>query len=137
MAPDGWTNVTSEHSGTDHASHPSAAGGANPGAIPVGAPAAVEVYWRPGCGFCSRLLRSLEREGVVVTRRNIWDNGEALAFVRAHNRGNETVPTVDLGGAVSTNPSPSELLDEIRTSYPHLIVAADHQPGWRERLGLR
>jgi mycoredoxin len=65
---------------------------------------AVTVYWRPGCFFCSRLLRGLERDGVVVELRNIWTDDEARAFVRQHNRGNETVPTVVVGTEVWTNP---------------------------------
>ena len=34
----------------------------------------------------------------------------AAAFVRAHARGSETVPTVDVAGEVRVNPSPSEVL---------------------------
>ncbi len=62
------------------------------------------VYWRPGCFFCGRLLRALKRQGVAVELRNIWADDEARAFVRRHNRGNETVPTVAVGTAVWTNP---------------------------------
>ena len=62
------------------------------------------VYWRPGCGFCRRLLHGLQQAGVPVTLRNIWEDDEALAFVRGHNRGNETVPTVVVGEKVWTNP---------------------------------
>lgn len=81
----------------------------------------LEVYWRPGCGFCTRLFRHLERAGVSVRLHNIWEDDEARRFVRRHNRGNETVPTVSLGGQVRTNPSPDALIEEIRASHPHLI----------------
>lgn len=74
-------------------------------------PATVDVYWRPGCGFCSALFRSLERAGLEVRRRDIWEDPEAAAFVRAHARGNETVPTVDVAGTVLVNPPARQVLD--------------------------
>ena len=86
-------------------------------------PTALDVYWRPGCGFCSRLFRSLDRAGVRVRRINIWEDDDARRFVRSHNRGNETVPTVDLAGRVRTNPQPDALIDEIRTQHPDLLGA--------------
>jgi len=64
----------------------------------------VEVYWRPGCPFCSSLFRSLEGAGLPLRLRNIWEDEEAAAFVRAHADGNETVPTVDVAGSVLVNP---------------------------------
>lgn len=72
------------------------------------------MYRRDGCGFCWRLERALRKAGVEYDRRDIWDDPEAAAFVRSVNNGSETVPTVVLGsGAVRTNPSPRELLEEI------------------------
>jgi mycoredoxin len=94
----------------------------------------LDIYWRPGCGYCGRLLRQLDRAGVQAQLHNIWEDDEALAFVRAHNRGNETVPTVALGGKVWTNPAPSELLTQLRDRYPHLVTAPDHAPGRWARL---
>jgi hypothetical protein len=32
---------------------------------------AVEVYWRPGCGFCSTLLRGLRRSGLPLRGRHL------------------------------------------------------------------
>jgi len=49
-----------------------------------------------------------------VERRNIWDDDDARTFVRTHNRGNETVPTVIFDGVVRTNPRPAELIAEVR-----------------------
>lgn len=73
---------------------------------------AVEIFWRPGCPFCSRLRRVLSRHGVEAQWRDIWVDEDARAVVRAANRGNETVPTVRIGGATGrtlTNPSWREL----------------------------
>lgn len=41
---------------------------------------------------------------------DIWADEDAAAFVRAHARGNETVPTVDVAGTVLVNPSAGEVL---------------------------
>ncbi len=57
----------------------------------------ITVYWRPGCGFCSSLLRGLDRRGVPHRRVNSWDDPTAAALVRAAANGNETVPTVTAG----------------------------------------
>jgi mycoredoxin len=67
-------------------------------------PPDVTVYWRPGCFYCGRLLRGLERHGIGVELRNIWEDEAARAFVRRHNGGDETVPTVTVGSSVWTNP---------------------------------
>jgi glutaredoxin len=71
----------------------------------------VTVYWRPGCGFCSMLRRDLRASGLPFEERNIWDEPDAAAFVRAHARGNETVPTVTIGTETYVNPSADEVLE--------------------------
>ena len=78
----------------------------------------ITVYWRPGCGFCSSLFRQLERHGVPHQRVDIWDDPDAAATVRAAANGNETVPTVDVGGVMLVNPDVHHLL----------AVAAEHAP---------
>ena len=65
----------------------------------------VTVYWRPGCPFCMTL-----RTGLTLTRTphrlvDIHRDREAAAFVRAHNDGDELVPTVAVGDRVLSNPS--------------------------------
>jgi glutaredoxin-like protein len=67
--------------------------------------AGIVVYWRPGCGFCSALERQLSRRELPYSKRNIWDDPEAAAFVRSVARGNETVPTVVVNGTALVNPS--------------------------------
>lgn len=85
---------------------------AAPGAVPPSVPDAdhdtgpstVTFFWRPGCGFCTRLRRDLLEAGVELDERNIWDDPDAAAFVRSVARGNETVPTVVAGGRALVNP---------------------------------
>jgi glutaredoxin-like protein len=66
---------------------------------------AVTVYWRPGCPYCGSLRRGLRRSGLATREVDIWSDPAAAAFVRHHAGGNETVPTVDVGGTVLVNPS--------------------------------
>jgi mycoredoxin len=67
----------------------------------------VTVYWRPGCGFCSRLLGRLDDAGMSYAAINIWDHPDAAAVVRSYARGNETVPTV----VVNTSNGPVGLVN--------------------------
>jgi mycoredoxin len=67
-------------------------------------------YWRPGCGFCSRLERALAEANVKLDRRNIWEDDTSADFVRSVNRGNETVPTLVVGDQTLTNPHPADVL---------------------------
>lgn len=72
---------------------------------PEDGPPTLEVFWRPGCPYCSVLRRQLERRQVPSTWRNIFDDPVAGDAVRAANSGNETVPTVRVGPQTLTNPS--------------------------------
>lgn len=63
-----------------------------------------DVYWRPGCPYCSALRRDLSRRGVPSHWHDIWQDEGARQFVRAANRGCETVPTVRVGATTLTNP---------------------------------
>ncbi|MFJ7967290.1 glutaredoxin domain-containing protein [Streptomyces sp. NPDC096324] len=64
------------------------------------------VYWRPGCTYCIRLRLRLGRTARRLHWVNIWRNPAGAAEVRAANDGNETVPTVVVGGRPHTNPDP-------------------------------
>lgn len=83
----------------------------------------VEVYWRPGCPFCNRLLRHFDDAEVSYRLHNIWEDDDARRFVQAHNNGNETVPTVALGAIVMTNPDPRAFVDGLRLRHPELLNA--------------
>ena len=78
----------------------------------------IVVYWRPGCMFCSSLLRKLDNSAVPYQSINIWDDVDAAATVRAIADGNETVPTVVVGPVSLVNPS----FDEV------LVAASEHSP---------
>lgn len=74
-------------------------------------PETITVYWRPGCGFCSNLLRRLDNSGIPHERVNIWDDPAAAARVRGITGGNETVPTVTVGAQALVNPRFREVRD--------------------------
>jgi len=84
------------------------------------------VYWRPGCLFCSSLLRQLDRRGVPHRRIDIWSDPKAAAPVRAVANGNETVPTVTIGSRSFVNPNVHAVLAVAGQSAPHAVPAADH-----------
>ncbi len=86
---------------------------------------AIDLYWRRGCGFCAMLDRKLSRTGLPVRRHDIWADPEAAAVVRSVARGNETVPTVGVGGEHLVNPSLNAVLDLVARRAPHLLDARD------------
>lgn len=73
----------------------------------------VTVYWRPGCGFCAQLFRSIDKAGLTYDRVNIWDDPAAAKFVRSVANGNETVPTVTVGATAMVNPSVGQIQQAI------------------------
>ena len=86
----------------------------------------IDLYWRPGCGFCASLQRGLDRLGIERVEHNIWDDPADAAIVRQYANGNETVPTVVVDGVGLVNPSPRDLLDLLAERAPHLLpVGAD------------
>ena len=68
--------------------------------------AALTMYTTSWCGYCMRLKRSLDREGIPFEEVNIEEDERAAEFVMTANGGNQTVPTVLFpDGSVLTNPS--------------------------------
>lgn len=80
--------------------------------------APITVYWRPGCGFCSSLLGGLLRSGLDFDRVDIWQDENGAAFVRSVAGGNETVPTVRVGGIALVNPSAPDVLRTVEVDVP-------------------
>jgi glutaredoxin len=72
------------------------------------------VYWRPGCPFCVTLRAGLRLSRTPHRLVNIHEDPAAAAFVRAHNGGDELVPTVDVGGRVLSNPSLRTVREALR-----------------------
>lgn len=69
------------------------------------------MYWRPGCPFCISLRSQLRRGGIEFDEINIWEDPEGAAFVRSVADGNETVPTVLVGGEVFVNPRARRVIE--------------------------
>ena len=65
----------------------------------------IVVYTRPGCPYCFTLRAGLRWSGLTFREIDIWENPAAAAFVRSVANGNETVPTVTVGGISMVNPS--------------------------------
>jgi mycoredoxin len=75
----------------------------------------VVMYTTVWCGYCVRLKRQLEREGVPFTEVDIEGDGEAEAVVRGANAGNATVPTLRFpDGTTLTNPSLRQVTERLR-----------------------
>lgn len=101
--------------------------------------AGVEVLWRPGCPFCSRLRGELARAGVTTTERDIWSDPDAAARVRAATGGDETVPTVLVGNRALVNPRLAQVVAAVRAELPDeaeaILGDATTRPvpaAWRE-----
>ncbi|MFJ6167832.1 glutaredoxin domain-containing protein [Micromonospora orduensis] len=74
------------------------------------------VYWRPGCRYCLQLRFSLGRLARRAHWVDIWSDPAGAAAVRAVAGGNETVPTVVLGGQAFVNPDRSWFRERLRSS---------------------
>jgi mycoredoxin len=84
----------------------------------------VTVYWRPGCVFCSSLIRGLERWGLPFRRVNIWDDPDGAVFVRSVADGAETVPTVLVDDLALVNPTPRDVLRVVAERAPEVLPPA-------------
>lgn len=68
--------------------------------------AAVTMYSTPWCGYCLRLKRLMQREGIQYAEVDIDSDERAAELVMRANGGNRTVPTlVFADGTALTNPS--------------------------------
>lgn len=88
--------------------------GAEAHVAPVGR---LTIYSTPWCGYCVRLKRALEREGIDFVEIDIDLDPAAAEFVIGLNDGNATVPTLVLpDGTALTNPPLPELLSALRAA---------------------
>lgn len=103
------------------------------------APARIDLYWRPGCGFCTMLQRKLDKLGIDRVEHDIWQDPQDAAIVRRHANGNETVPTVVIGDTGFVNPSAGELVAFLTEHHPHLLSDGFEPPapGAAARLASR
>lgn len=89
---------------------------------------AIVFYWRPGCGFCMSLERGLDRLGIPLDKRNIWEDAAHAAAVRAIANGNETVPTVVIAETELVNPSAAQVVEAAMAHAPHLVPEGTELP---------
>ena len=72
------------------------------------------LYSTPWCGYCVRLKRQLDREGVRYSEVDIEQDPTAEAIVKRANGGNATVPTLVFDdGSALTNPSVKHVLSKL------------------------
>ena len=83
------------------------------------APATVTMYTTSWCGYCFRLKKLMEREGIPFAEVDIEADESAAEIVMSANGGNRTVPTlVFADGTALTNPS----IDQVKAQ---LAAAAE------------
>jgi mycoredoxin len=70
----------------------------------------VTMYSTTWCGYCARLKKGLEREGIEYSEVNIEEDEAAADLVQSVNGGNRTVPTlVFADGSALTNPTVAQV----------------------------
>lgn len=68
------------------------------------------IYSTPWCGYCHRLMKQMDREGLAYQVVDIEQQPDAGDYVRSVNGGNQTVPTVVFAdGSALTNPSLAQI----------------------------
>ena len=79
--------------------------------------AAVTMYTTPWCGYCVRLKKLMQREGIDFAEVDIENDAAAADLVIQANGGNRTVPTLLFpDGTALTNPS----IDQVKSQLQHL-----------------
>jgi mycoredoxin len=72
------------------------------------------IYSTQWCGYCHRLMKQLDREGVGYVTVDIETDAAAADFVMSVNGGNQTVPTVVFAdGTALTNPSLAQVKERL------------------------
>ena len=80
-------------------------------------PRRLTMYSTPWCGYCVRLKRALDREGIEFDEVDIEADPAAADLVMSVNGGNATVPTVVLpDGTTLTNPPLPVLLAAVKAA---------------------
>jgi mycoredoxin len=77
---------------------------------------AVTMYTTSWCGYCVRLKKLMQREGIEFAEVNIETDENAADLVMRANGGNRTVPTlVFADGSALTNPSIDQVKSQLAT----------------------
>ena len=78
---------------------------------------AVTMYTTSWCGYCVRLKKLMQREGIDYAEVNIELDEGAAELVMKANGGNQTVPTlVFADGSALTNPSIDQVKAQLAVS---------------------
>ena len=78
---------------------------------------AVTMYTTTWCGYCVRLKKLMQREGIEFAEVNIETDESAADLVMRANGGNRTVPTLLFpDGTALTNPSIDEVKAQLAQS---------------------
>ena len=78
------------------------------------APTAVTMYTTSWCGYCFRLKKMMQREGIEFAEVDIEADENAAELVMQANGGNRTVPTLVFpDGSALTNPSIDQVKNQL------------------------
>jgi mycoredoxin len=81
------------------------------------AASAVTMYTTTWCGYCFRLKKLMQREGIEYSEVDIEMDESAADVVMAANGGNRTVPTLVFpDGSALTNPSIDQVKAQLAES---------------------
>jgi len=81
---------------------------------------AVTMFTTQWCGYCVRLKKLMQREGIDFAEVDIEHDATAADLVMQANGGNRTVPTLLFpDGTALTNPS----IDQVKSQLGHLSEA--------------
>jgi len=78
----------------------------------------LQLYTRPFCGFCSRVVRFLKQSDIQLEQKNIWTDKDAAEELLAGG-GRTTVPCLriqDDSGEVRWMYESSDIIDYLKTA---------------------
>ena len=82
----------------------------------LGATPAVTMYTTTWCGYCKRLKRMMQDDGIAFAEVDIEQTPGTAEIVEKVNNGNQTVPTLVFSdGTAMTNPSLAKVKEKLAT----------------------
>ena len=86
----------------------------SPSSSQSGATPAVTMYTTTWCGYCKRLKRMMQDDGIVFAEVDIEHVPGTAEIVERVNNGNQTVPTLVFSdGSAMTNPSLARVKEKL------------------------
>jgi len=81
---------------------------------PAGATPALTIYTTTWCGYCKRLKRMMQDDGINFAEVDIEQTPGTAEIVERVNNGNQTVPTLVFSdGTAMTNPSLTKVKEKL------------------------